>query len=462
MEQPWAVILAAGEGTRMQSAGPKVMHLLCGRPLLWHVLGAAKVLTKKQVLVIGRGAAQIRGYFGAGYSYVEQAQRLGTGHALQQVLPQLPARGNVLVLCGDTPLLNSEMLGALLAGHRRQGAAATVLTASLSNPHGYGRVIRDERGQVREIVEDRHLCGGQERINEINTGCYCFDAQALHELLPRLPQNEVTGEYYLTDLLPLLSGAGYKVGAFLTADAQLALGINDRAQLADATAHMREKINLRLMRAGVTMLDPVSTYLDIDVTIGRDTVLYPHCIFEGKTVVGENCTLGPGLHLINAAVGNGVTCRQGLVTDSFLGEGANIGPYVHIRPGSNIGAVTRIGNFVEVKNSTIGAGSKVSHLSYIGDTQMEDGVNMGAGSIVVNYDGRRKHLTRIGAGAFVGCNSNLIAPLKIGRGAFIAAGSTITRDVPPEALVIARPPEEVKKDLAKKLLQGKKKKQGER
>lgn len=455
MEQPWAVILAAGEGTRMQSAGPKVMHPLCGRPLLWHVLEAARVLTKKQVLVIGRGAVQIRDYFGSGYSYVEQVQRLGTGHALQQVLPQLPARGEVLVLCGDTPLLDSEVLGSLLADHRRQGAAATVLTAALNNPQGYGRVIRDERGQVREIVEDRHLDAGQEKINEINTGCYCFAAHALHDLLPRLPQNKVTGEYYLTALLPLLIGAGYKVGAFLTVDAHSALGINDRAQLADAAALMREKINLRLMRAGVTMLDPVSTYLDVNVTVGRDTLLYPHCIFEGKTVVGENCTLGPGLHLINTIVENDVTCRQGLVTDSTLGAGANIGPYVHIRPGSNIGAVTRIGNFVEVKNSTIGRGSKVPHLSYIGDTQMGADVNMGAGSIIVNYDGRRKHLTQIEDGAFVGCNSNLVAPLKIGRGAFIAAGSTITRDVPPEALVIARSQAKLKEGLAKKFLKKK-------
>lgn len=461
MEQPWAVILAAGEGTRMQSALPKVMHLLCGKPLLWHVLAAVKGLTKKQVLVIGRGASQIRDYFGAGYLYAEQEQRLGTGHALQQVLPLLPAGGDVLVLCGDTPLLQSEVLGVLLARHRQQGAAATVLTATPDDPRGYGRVIRDQRGQVREIVEDRHLSPEQESIREINTGCYCFDAAALHHFLPRLPQNEIKGEYYLTDLLPLLTGAGCRVEAHLTADARAALGINDRAQLAAAAVHMRERINLRLMLSGVTMYDPASTYIDAGVEVGRDTVLYPHCIFEGKTVVGENCTLGPGLHLINTGVENGVSCRQGLVVDSFLGEGANIGPYVHIRPGSRIGPVTRIGNFVEVKNSTIGRGSKVPHLSYIGDTEMGAGVNMGAGSIVVNYDGRRKHRTQIEAEAFVGCNSNLIAPLKIGRGAFIAAGSTITRDVPPEALVVARPQEAVKKGLGKKLLQKKEKQEGE-
>jgi bifunctional UDP-N-acetylglucosamine pyrophosphorylase/glucosamine-1-phosphate N-acetyltransferase len=462
MEQPWAVILAAGEGTRMQSALPKVLHLLCGKPLLWHVLQAARVVTKKQVLVIGRGADQIRDYFGTEYFYVEQGERLGTGHALQQVLPHLPAEGDVLVLCGDTPLLESKVLEALVAGHRRQQAAATILTASMDDPRGYGRVVRDGQGQVQEIVEDRHLTPEQENLREINTGCYCFDAQALLSFLPNLPQNKLKGEYYLTDLIPILIKAGRKVQASIIADAHLALGINDRVQLAYAASRMRENINARLMRSGVTMLDPASTYIDAEVEVGRDTVIYPHCILEGKTVVGENCRLGPGLHLVDTRVENGVSCRQGLVIESSLGEGANIGPFVHIRPGSRIGAATRIGNFVEVKNSSIGQGSKVPHLSYVGDTQMEANVNMGAGSIVVNYDGRRKHVTNIEEGAFIGCNSNLIAPLRVGRGAFVAAGSTISRDVPPDALVISRPGQEVKKGLGKKFLGRKKEKQQEK
>ena len=459
MEQPWAVILAAGEGTRMHSALPKVLHLLCGKPLLWHVFQAAGEVTKKQVLVIGRGAEQIKDYFGEEYLYVEQRERLGTGHALQQVLSYLPVEGDVLVLCGDTPLLESGVLETLVFHHRRQRAAATILTASLTDPRGYGRIVRNEKGQVQEIVEDRHLAPEQEKLQEINTGCYCFALQALQEFLPFLPQNELKGEYYLTDLIPILIKAGRQVEACLIADAHLALGINDRVQLAVAASYMRGKINARLMRSGVTMIDPASTYIDAGVEVGRDTVLYPQCILEGKTVVGENCRLGPGLHLVDTRVGDGVHCQQALVIASSLEEGANVGPFVHIRPGSRIGAATRIGNFVEVKNSTIGQGSKVPHLSYVGDTQMGPDVNMGAGSIVVNFDGRRKHVTCIEEGAFVGCNSNLVAPLKIGRGAFIAAGSTITRDVPPDALVISRSKQEIKEGLGKRFLKKKEKDQ---
>ncbi len=462
MEQPWAVILAAGEGTRMHSALPKVLHLLCGKPLLWHVLQAAGAATKKQVLVIGRGAEQIRDYFGAEYLYVEQEERLGTGHALRQALPHLPAEGDVLVLCGDTPLLESGVLETLVFRHRQRRAAATILTASLTDPRGYGRLVRDEKGQVQEIVEDRHLAPGQEKLQEINTGCYCFALQALQEFLPLLPQNKLKGEYYLTDLIPLLIKAGRQVEPCLIADAHLALGINDRVQLAVAASYLRERINARLMRSGVTMIDPASTYIDAGVEVGRDTVLYPQCILEGKTVVGENCRLGPGLHLVDTRLGNSVHCQQALVIDSSLEDGANVGPFVHIRPGSRIGAATRIGNFVEVKNSSIGQGSKVPHLSYVGDTQMGPDVNMGAGSIVVNFDGRRKHVTSIEEGAFVGCNSNLVAPLKIGRGAFIAAGSTITRDVPPDALVISRSKQEIKEGMGKRFLKGKKEKDQEK
>ena len=456
MEQPWAVILAAGEGTRMHSALPKVLHPLCGKPLLWHVLQAAKGVTKKQVLAVGRGAEQIRDYFGAGYLYAEQEERLGTGHALQQVLPHLPTAGEVLVLCGDTPLLESDVLKTLLSYHRRQRAAATVLTASLTDPRGYGRMIRDEEGRLEKIVEEQHLAPGQQEIGEINTGCYCFDLQVLQEYLPALPRNEVKGEYYLTDLLPLLIRDGKQVGACLIDDARLALGINDRVQLAAAASYLRQKINARLMRSGVTMIDPASTYIDAGVEVGRDTVLYPQCILEGETVVGKNCRLGPGLHLVNTNLEDDVHCQQALVIDSVLKEGANVGPFVHIRPQSTIGAATRIGNFVEVKNSFIGRASKVPHLSYVGDTQMEPDVNMGAGTIVVNYDGRRKHVTHIEEGAFVGCNSNLVAPVKIGRGAFVAAGSTITGDVPSDALAICRSKQEIREGLGKRLLKRKK------
>lgn len=458
MGQPWAVILAAGAGTRMRSSLPKVLHHLCGRPMLWYVLQSAKAVTSKQLLVIGYGAEQVKSYFGQEYFYVEQRQQLGTGHALQQVLPHLPDRGDVLVLCGDTPLLEEETLKQLLDTHRRQKASATVLTARMADPFGYGRIIRDEQGRIRGIVEELHLTAEQKKVQEINTGSYCFELKALKKYLPLLPQNTVKGEYYLTDLIPMLFEAGLQVASLQIEDARHALGINDRLQLAWAASQMREKINASLMRAGVTMIDPATTYIDTGVEIGRDTVIYPQTILEGKTKIGENCLLGPALHLIDTVVGDGVICRQSVVLESVIQDGAVVGPYAHIRPGSTIGSKAKIGDFVEIKNSSIGEGSKVPHLSYVGDTQMGPAVNMGAGSIVVNFDGRQKHQTIIGEGAFIGCNSNLIAPLNIGSGAFIAAGSTITRDVPSGSLSISRPKQEIKERVGKKFLEKKKEK----
>ncbi|NMB41912.1 MAG: bifunctional UDP-N-acetylglucosamine diphosphorylase/glucosamine-1-phosphate N-acetyltransferase GlmU [Firmicutes bacterium] len=459
MEHPRAVILAAGEGTRMKSSLPKVLHPLCGKPLLWYIVQSAKAVTSEQLLVVGHGAGQVKEYFGDEFLYVSQKQRLGTGHALQQTLPHLPAEGEMLVLCGDTPLLEKEVLRQLILTHRRQKAAATILTARMDDPGGYGRIIRSDQGKILKIVEELHLTLEQKKVQEINTGTYCFDLRALKKFLPLLPQNLSKGEYYLTDLIPVLLENGLEVGSYIIADAEQALGINDRLQLARAASRMRERINSLLMRAGVAMIDPATTYIDAGVEIGKDTIIYPQTILEGDTKVGENCLLGPGLHLVDTLVGNEVVCRQSVVLESVLKDGVNIGPYAHIRPGSTIGAKAKIGGFVEVKNSSIGTESKVPHLSYVGDTKMGPDVNVGAGSIVVNYDGRRKHVTNIGEGAFIGCNSNLIAPLNIGDGAFIAAGSTVTRDVPSGSLAISRAKQKVKEGLAQKLM---KKKQNSR
>jgi bifunctional UDP-N-acetylglucosamine pyrophosphorylase/glucosamine-1-phosphate N-acetyltransferase len=327
----------------------------------------------------------------------------------------------------------------------------------MEEPSGYGRIIRDGEGRIRAIVEEPDLTPEQRSVREINTGSYCFELQALKKYLPLLPQNKKKGEYYLTDLLPLLLAAGLRVEAYKIDDAVQALGINDRLQLARATSRMRERINAALMLSGVTMIDPATTYIDAGVEIGRDTVIFPQTILEGKTSVGENCRLGPGLQLVDTIVGNGVSCRQSVVLESVLQDGAVIGPFAHIRPGSVIGPGAKIGDFVEIKNSTIGKGSKVPHLSYVGDTQMGPAVNMGAGSIVVNYDGRRKHATSIGEGAFIGCNSNLIAPVSIGSNSFVAAGSTITRDVPSGSLSIARSRQEIKEGMGKRLLKKEKK-----
>ena len=453
MQQPWTVILAAGEGTRMQSSLAKVLHPLCGQPMLWHVLEATGAITEQQLVVVGKGGEQVKEYFGEKVCYVEQHKRLGTGHALLQTLPQLPQSGELLVLCGDTPLLETEILKELLESHRRSKAGATVLTAEMENPTGYGRVIRDENGNVGEIVEELHATPEQQALREINTGAYCFELAALKEHLPALSPNPEKKEYYLTDLLPLLAEAGYPVGAYKLQDAFPALGINDRAQLAQATVLLRARINGQLMRAGVTMFDPATTYIDSKVRVGRDTVIYPQTILEGETVVGEGCLLGPATHLIDSVLKNGVTCQKSTVWQSTVEEGATIGPYAYIRPESVIGPGVKIGDFVEIKKSSIGKGSKVPHLTYVGDTDVGPGVNMGAGSIVVNYDGRRKHKTTIEEGAFIGCNSNLVAPLTVGAGAFIGAGSTITRNVPSGSLVLSRTPQQVKKGFARRFLE---------
>ncbi len=452
MNKTKAVVLAAGEGTRMLSSLPKVMHALCGKPILWHVLRAVEGVAPDPVLVVGYGSEQLKDYFGSGYTYVKQESRQGTGHALLQALPVLPAAGDLLVLCGDTPLLKAETLNSVLEFHRLKQAAATVVTANLEDPTGYGRILRDGEGRVEGIVEELHATEGQKALQEINTGSYCFNLQALQEYLPLLPANPQKKEYYLTDLLPMLAKSGLGVEAFLLDDGQQALGINDREHLARAAALMRERINVRLMRSGVTMLDPAATYIDVDVVIGPDTVLYPQSILEGSTRVGKGCLLGPSVHFVNSEIGDEVICRQSVIMESKIGDRAQVGPFAYLRPGSVIEEEVKIGDFVEIKNSTVGQGSKVSHLSYVGDAILEPGVNMGAGSIIVNYDGKKKHRTHIGRGSFVGCNSNLVAPLKIGQGAFIAAGSTITRDVPANALALSRSGQEHKEGLARRFL----------
>ncbi len=458
MQHPWAVILAAGEGTRMHSSLAKVLHPLCGRPMLWHVLKAAQAVTEQQIVVVGKGGSQVRDYFGEKLCYVEQHKRLGTGHALLQTLPQLPQSGELLVLCGDTPLLQADILRRLLDIHQKGKAGATVLTAEMEDPTGYGRVLRDINGSVTGIVEQLHATPAQQAVREINTGAYCFELAALHKHLPSLTPNPEKKEYYLTDLLPLLASAGYPTEAFKLTDAFPALGINDRVQLAQATARLRERINGQLMRDGVTMLDPATTYIDCGVRVGRETVIYPQTILEGETDVGENCLLGPATHLIDSVLKNNVTCQKSTVWQSKVEDGATIGPYAYIRPESLIGPDVKVGDFVEIKKSSIGRGTKVPHLTYVGDADIGPGVNMGAGSIVVNYDGRRKHKTTIEAGAFIGCNSNLVAPLTVGGGAFVGAGSTITRNVPPGSLTLSRTPQQIKEGCARRFMKNNKEK----
>lgn len=433
-----AVILAAGEGTRMESELPKVLHNLCGRTMIGHVLDALQSVTENKILVIGHKAEEVKMSVGEDYTFAYQLQQRGTGHAVAQALEHIPEKGEVLIVCGDTPLLTSDIFKDLLAFHRGEGCAAVVLTADLEEPFGYGRIIRDETGKVIKIIEEKDASPEERQIKEINTGTYCVEAHLLKEALTLISNDNIKGEYYLTDLVEILNKRRHKVSAFKISDFFLSQGINTRVQLAEAETVLRRRINEKLMLQGVTMMDPSSTYIDIEVKVGRDTVILPQTIIQGATSIGERCVIGPQSRLVDSVLGNEVTFQNSIIFESVVEAEAKIGPFAYIRPESRICRGAKVGDFVEIKKSQIGEGSKVPHLSYVGDTTVGQGVNLGAGTIIVNYDGTAKHPTRIEDGAFVGCNSNLIAPVVIGQGAYVAAGSTIKDDVPGNALAIGR------------------------
>ena len=452
MQKSTAVILAAGEGKRMNSRLPKVLHPICGRTLLGHVLTAVENLCGKKIVVVGHGAQDVKAAFGESVVYAYQEEQLGTGHAVMQAADQIPADGSVFILCGDTPLLDEGTLQGLFDTHQASGAAATVLTAVVPEPFGYGRIIRLADGSVKKIVEEKDATDMERKIAEINTGSYIFSATVLLDTLKGLDNDNTQGEYYLTDCIELIIGKALKVASHCLADHRLALGVNDRMQLAQAQRLLQEKINAGLMKAGVTMDDPGTTYVDADAIVGRDTILLPNTMVKGKSVIGEDCAVGPNCEITDSIVGSGVTIRHSVITGAKLEDGVSVGPFAHLRPETILRAGVKVGDFVEIKKSDIGMNSKIPHLSYVGDAQVGKSVNLGAGTIVVNYDGKNKHVTIIEDESFVGCNSNLVAPLCIGKGAFVAAGSTITKDVPPGALSLARPKQENKEGLATRLL----------
>lgn len=435
-----AVILAAGKGTRMKSQLPKVLHTVGGKPMVQHVIAAARACGAERILaVVGYGAAQVREVLPPDVACVLQEQQLGTGHAVAQVQSQLADfSGTVLVLCGDTPLLTGDLLTALYTAHTQAQAAATVLTACLDDPAGYGRVLRAADGAVSRIVEEKDATPEQRQVQEVNTGIYCFAKEALFDALAQVDRQNRQGEYYLTDVIQILRGRGAKVWAQTAPDPAATLGVNSRAQLAVAERVLRQRKLAAVMDSGVTIMDPASTFIDAEVTIGADTVIYPYTWLEGRTVIGSDCRIGPGTRLTDVTVGDGAALQFTYAHECRVGDAATIGPYVHLRPHTDLAARVHVGNFVEVKNSTVGVGSKIPHLSYMGDTDIGAGVNIGSGTITVNYDGRKKHRTVIEDHAFVGCNTNLVAPVRVGAGAYIAAGSTITDDVPAQALGIAR------------------------
>ena len=440
MSELVAVILAAGKGTRMKSKLPKVLHKIGGKPMLQHVLDAADAAgAARKVVVVGHEAELVEAMVGEQAQMALQAEQLGTGHAVMQTEAVLKDFcGTVMLICGDTPLLEAAELKKFYEGHVASQAAATVLTAFMDDPAGYGRIIRDADGNVLGIVEEKVAVLEQKAIKEINTGIYCVEAPLLFEVLATLTCDNAQGVYYLTDVLAKLNAMGKKVGGVATADSDMIMGINSRRQLAEAENIMRQRILNKLMDDGVTIMDPASTFIEKGVEIGQDTVIYPYTWLEGTTKIGEDCQIGPNVRLTNVRIGNTAELQFVYGHDCEVQDNVVIGPYVHLRPDTVIGDNVKIGNFVEVKNSHVGTGSKLPHLSYIGDSDIGSSVNIGCGCITVNYDGKKKHRTIIEDNAFVGCNSNMVAPVTIGAGAYIGAGSTITKDVPGDDLGIAR------------------------
>lgn len=434
------VILAAGKGTRMKSKLPKVLHKAGGKPMLMHVLDAAKAAgAKRNIVVTGFGGDMVREAVGDRAECVTQTEQLGTGHAVLQTRELLKdEQGVVMVLCGDTPLLTGELLRKLYDEHVAAGAKATVLTAIMPDATGYGRIIRGADGSVQKIVEHKDATEAERQVREVNSGIYCFDVQAMFAALEQVTNDNAQGEYYLPDVLGILRNQGEKIWAVAADDYESTLGINSRLQLSGAEKILRRRKNEELMAAGVTIMDPDTTYIDADVQVGRDTVIYPQTWLEGDTVIGEDCEIGPCVRFQNVKTGNGVTGQFTYAHDCEMDDGVILGQFTHIRPNTHLYERVKIGNFVEVKNSDIGVGSKLPHLSYIGDCDMGSGVNMGCGTITVNYDGVHKFRTKVGNDAFVGCNSNLVAPVTVEDGAYIAAGSTITKTAPSEGLTIAR------------------------
>jgi bifunctional UDP-N-acetylglucosamine pyrophosphorylase/glucosamine-1-phosphate N-acetyltransferase len=440
-EKRAAVILAAGRGTRMKSTLPKVLHAVAGLPMalypgrLVRALGCAPA-----VLVVGHGAAAVEAALaGEDLRFALQEEQLGTGHALLCAREQLAGfSGTLLLLCGDVPLLREETLVRLLAFHQAQAAAVTVLTAEMADPHGYGRIVRDGE-EVLRIVEEKDASPKEKAIREVNTGIYAFEAPFVFEALGAVGRDNAQGEYYLTDVLALARAAGRKVCALAAGDPEETMGINDRVQLARAGALMRRRINAGLMRAGVTLVDPETAYIEPQVRLGEDTVVHPGVHLRGATVIGRDCVLEPGVVVTDCIVGDRVRLRAGSVAEgSEIGAGSAIGPMAHLRPGTVLAGENKIGNFVETKKARLGRKSQASHLTYIGDAEVGERVNFGCGTITCNYDGVHKHQTTIGDDVFIGSDVQFVAPVSIGSGSLIGAGSTITRDVPAGALALSR------------------------
>lgn len=435
-----AVILAAGKGVRMRSAYPKVVHRVAGIPMIRHVVHA----------VFGAGIDSVYVVVGYGREYVYQAlaemdveyviqeQQLGTGHALRQAENHLKDASTVLVLSGDIPLIQAGTIEKLLGQQQESRAAATVLSAILEVPGGYGRIIRNPDHSLQRIIEEKDASQEQKLITEINSGIYCFQSREVFPRLADLTTDNAQGEYYLTEVLAMMINDGRQVEVMLSGESDGILGINDRAQLACCEALLRRRKNLALMQAGVTMVDPASVFIDQPVVVGQDTVIFPNTLIEGETVIGQGCEIGPFARISNARIGSRVVIESARINDAHIGDHCNIGPFAYLRPGTRLGQGVKVGDFVEIKNSVIGENTKIPHLSYVGDAQVGNEVNIGAGTITCNYDGAHKYPTFLEDGVFIGSNTNLVAPVRVGKDSVTGAGSTITRDVPPGTLAVER------------------------
>jgi bifunctional UDP-N-acetylglucosamine pyrophosphorylase/glucosamine-1-phosphate N-acetyltransferase len=435
------VILAAGKGTRMKSSRPKVLHRVAGRPMVDYLLRAAQALSPRTItMVVGHMKESLQQGLAIypGLSFVSQEPQLGTGHAVLQTAPLLEQQqGDVLLLSGDVPLLRSHTLAHLVRMHEETAAAATVLTAVVAQPYGYGRIVR-LRGRLSRIVEERDASPAERKNKEINSGIYVFSIAGLFEALRGLAARNAQGEYYLTDLISIYRRRKLGVEAVVLDDPDEIRGINSRSELAGASRIVRQKKNEELMAAGVTIEDPATTYIDADVVVAADTVIHPGVHLEGRTQVGAACEIHSGVRIINSVLDDHVTVQNFCVVNGArLASGVTIGPFVHIRPESELREGVHIGNFVELKKSTVGKGSKAGHLTYLGDAVIGEGVNIGAGTITCNYDGEKKHQTVIEDGAFIGSDSQLVAPVTVGRGAYIGSGTTVREDVPPGSLAVS-------------------------
>lgn len=442
-----AILLAAGQGTRMKSDLPKVLHPLCGKPMLWHTLEAVKeASTQKPVVIVGYGAEQVKAFVGRGADCVLQAPRLGTAHAVLQAESLLRGKTDyVIVTYADMPLLRGETFQRLVETQRGNPGPLSLLTVIAEDPRGFGRIVRNARGTVEAIVEEYVATSEQLAIQELNVGAYCFKAEWLWEALHRIQKNPQKGEYYLTDIVGLAAKENLPVQAVMHDDLIETIGINTRVHLAEAEIAMRQRINRGHMLNGVTMIDPASTYIEAGIILGKDTVLLPNTYIQGRTIIGGNCTIGPNSHIRDTQIGNGCKVFMSVMEGAVLEDDVDIGPFARLRSGAHLGKHVHMGNFGEVKDSYLAEGVKMGHFSYIGDATIGADTNIGAGTITCNYDGEKKNPTEIGEGVFIGSDTMLVAPLKIGDGAKTGAGAVVTKDVPADTLVVGVPARAIRK-----------------